>query len=43
MGFPDFLLKIGLAEMDPAPEGAHPKQPKPRPEENRPPKEQNGG
>jgi len=36
MGLAEWALKVGLAQMDPEPEGAHPKQPKPRPEANKP-------
>jgi len=41
MGLAEAFERLGLAKDDPHPEGAHPKQPRPRPDENRPPKEQN--
>lgn len=41
MGLADWALKVGLAQMDPDPEPAHPNAPKPRPEASKPPKEAN--
>ena len=41
MGLADWALKVGLAQMDPDPEPAHPNAPKPRLDEANKPKEQN--